>query len=110
MKIKNLCLNLIKEDKIIYRIYAYLEYDENNDNDEGEITFRHPMTGEKCTNVSDCLVGWSEMTDEDNNIRNILVDMVSEDTDLMQKAWDVDLIPSSLKFSSMKYGHINYYL
>lgn len=110
MKIKNLCLNLIEKDKIIYRMYAYLEYDENNNNDEGEITFRHPMTGERCANIKDCLVGWSEMTDEDNHIRNALVDMVSEDEDLLQKAWDTDLAPSGLKFSSMEYGHINYYL
>ena len=88
---KNLKLRLVGEnEEILFSFEAQLEYDEENEYDEGELRFMHPLTGEMYENPEACLAGWSEMNKDDETNRNNLVDMISEDEELLQKAWDSD--------------------
>ena len=88
---KNLKLRLVGEnEEILFSFEAQLEYDEENEYDEGELRFMHPFTGEMYTDIYQCLVGWSEMDEKDENSRHELANLISEDEDLLQKAWDSD--------------------
>lgn len=89
---KRVRFNLMKDDKLMYRINGVLEYDEANQYDDGELKFIHPMTGELYNNPKRCLEGWSSQNEETEQSRWTLADMICEDTDLMQKAWDLDTI------------------
>ena len=90
MKTKNFKVVLIENDKPIFDFNAQLEYNEENEYDEGEVTFMHPFTGEMYTDIHQCLVGWSEQNQDDNITRETLAYMVASDSDLLQRAWDID--------------------
>ena len=87
-KLLKLCL--IKDEKIVASLDAVLEYDESNELDEGEIKFIHPLTGELQETPKQCLQGWSEQLEKENEYRCTLVEMIQEEQDLLQRAWDVD--------------------
>lgn len=89
---KNLELKLVEGLETLVTVSAALEYDETNEYDEGVLYFQHPVTGEMFENVRDILVGWSEMDErEEKNIEE-LVELTIEDQDLLQKAWDLEVI------------------
>lgn len=89
---KELELRLVEGLETLASISTVLEYDETNEYDEGVLYFQHPITGEMFENVRDILVGWSEMDErEEKNIEE-LVELVIEDQDLLQKAWDMEEI------------------
>lgn len=93
MKTKEIGIELIdKDNRLKYSLGAILEYNEYNEHDDGELYFLHPFTGEQYTNPKDCFVGWSYQNEEHNEARQLLAEMICEDTDLMQKAWDLDTI------------------
>ena len=44
--------------------------------DEGEVTFMHPNSGDMYGNIYQCLVGWEEQNEKDNIARETLADMI----------------------------------
>lgn len=89
---KELELRLVEGLETLATVSVSLEYDETNEYDEGVLYFQHPMTGEMCESVKDILVGWSEMDErEESNIEK-LAQLIAEDNDLLQKAWDLEEI------------------
>ena len=95
--IKEFKVVLLENDEAVFDFYAQLEYDENNEYDEGEVTFMHPNSGDMYGNIYQCLVGWEEQNEKDNIARETLADMVYSDDDLLQKAWDIE------EFEEIKY-------
>lgn len=85
---KNLELRLIINNEVAATINAMLEFDNNNLYDEGFLSFQHPITGSMYENVRNIISGWTE----EYNYLDQLIDLITSDTDLMQKAHDLDII------------------
>lgn len=86
-KEKELELRLVEGLEVVASISATLET--VSEYDEGQVFFQNPVTGEMHERVRDILVGWTE-----EGIEGIeeLVELVAEDEDLLQKAWDMGII------------------
>jgi hypothetical protein len=71
-------------DEILCSLEAVTYYDDNNEFDEGETFYIHPMTGEQCQTIDQCFQGWSEQDEESNNNWNTLRELIKEDNDKEQ--------------------------
>ena len=87
---KELRFVLVENNEILFDLIGELEYDEQNEFDEGELVFQHPFTGDMYTDVKQCLMGWSEQNEADENTRWELAECILNDEDLMQKVWDIE--------------------
>lgn len=88
MEVKSTILRLLnEEDKVLCSIGAEVHYDENNEFDEGDIYFIHPMTGNKCELLEQCFSGWAEQEEEKNIQWILLKRRIKNDKELMQKIW-----------------------
>lgn len=57
---------------------------------DDNIYYYHPMTNEKCQELSQVLQGWSEQDEEEQAEWEKLVELVSDDDILEQRIWDND--------------------
>lgn len=87
---KNLKVRLIgNDDEVLYFFDAQLQY-ESEDDEEGELNFIQPLTGEMYTNIDHCLSGWGEMDKEQEDARQKLADLIRNDEFLLSNAWISD--------------------
>lgn len=96
-------------NEVKFNLNAELEYDKNNEFDEGELKFMHPFNGNMYSNPDACLLGWWEQNQEDEDNRWKLTDMIKNDEDIMQKVWDAETRKSG-RCDEVEYATINYYL
>lgn len=80
------------KDEVLLSISTVTYYDEENELDEGETFYIHPLTGSECQTVRQILQGWSEQDKEDNNNWNKLIEAIENDEELSQKIFDMDII------------------
>lgn len=71
-----------------FEVIVNIDYDEENEFDEGELSFNHVVTGSKCNMVDLVLQGWSEVEEEDNQKWETLINNMQNDSDLKQKIFD----------------------
>lgn len=72
-------------EKVLCSIAVEIFYNEENEFDEGDVFFIHPMTGSQCDTLDLCFVGWSEFDEESKNQWNNLRKQIENDSDLFQK-------------------------
>ena len=89
--VKNLKFRLVDDkNQVLFELAGQLEFDETNEFDEGELVFQHPFTGEMYTDVKQCMVGWSEQTEADEEARWELAEAIADDKELLELAWCED--------------------
>ncbi len=86
-------LRLINEsDVVVCSIESITFYDEENEFDEGETFYIHPLTASQCQTVGQCFQGWSEQDKESNNQWDTLREKIENDSELSQKIFNMDSI------------------
>ena len=63
-------------------------YNEWADFDEGEIFFRHPLTGDKVQTVNQILYGWEEQENDLQKHWECLVESIKSDKELIEKIFN----------------------
>ena len=84
---KNIRL-LDKDENILCSLEVVYSYNDN-DEDEGEVLFVHPMTGSYVEFARMCLQGWSEQDEADNINWWKLIECIEND-DLLNRFYDLD--------------------
>ncbi|MEG1482922.1 MAG: hypothetical protein RSA57_03890 [Cetobacterium sp.] len=74
--------------EILCEINTITYYDENNEFDEGETFYIHPLTGSECQTVNQIFQGWSD----ESKWLNTLAEEIKNDRDLSQKIFNMDII------------------
>lgn len=61
-------IKLYKDDiNFLCKINAKVYFDENNELDEGDVYFIHPLTGSEHENINSIFMNWKEAKDEYND-------------------------------------------
>ena len=86
--VKNLKFRLVDDkNQVLFELAGQLEFDETNEFDEGELSFQNPCSGDMYTDVKQCLMGWSEQNEADENARWELAEAIAGDEELLELAW-----------------------
>lgn len=81
---------LDNEENILCQLDTIINYEENDE--EIQVYYVHPLTGLISKTPKSCLQGWSEQNEIENNNWNILIENIINDIDLCQKLYDLEEI------------------
>lgn len=81
---------LDNEENILCQLDTIINYEENDE--EIQVYYIHPLTGLRSETPKSCLQGWSEQNENENNNWNILIENIINDIDLCQKLYDLEEI------------------
>lgn len=86
-------LSLLNDkEEILCNIECITYYDEDNEFDEGETFYIHPLTGSECQTIGICLQGWSELDSKEQANWDALIEKIKSDSVLSQKLFMMDNI------------------
>ena len=88
-KLKKIKL-LDDKENILCQLDTIINYEENDE--EIQVYYVHPLTSLRNENPKSCLQGWSEQNEIENNNWNILIENIINDIDLYQKLYDLEEI------------------
>ena len=84
-------IKLLDDKKnILCQLDTIINYEENDE--EIQVYYVHPLTSLRNENPKSCLQGWSEQNEIENNNWNILIENIINDIDLYQKLYDLEEI------------------
>lgn len=78
------------KENILCQLDTVINYEENDE--EIQVYYVHPLTSLRNENPKSCLQGWSEQNEIENNNWNILIENIINDIDLYQKLYDLEEI------------------
>lgn len=79
-------------DEVLCELGVIIYYDENDEFDEGESFYIHPLTGSECLTTDQVNQGWSEQNPVYQDQWDNLIYQVDNDMDLYQKVWDMEVV------------------
>ena len=88
-KLKKIKL-LDDKENILCQLDTIINYEENDE--EIQVYYVHPLTSLRNENPKSCLQGWSEQNEIENNNWNILIENIINDINLYQKLYDLEEI------------------
>ena len=81
---------LDNKENILCQLDTIINYEENDE--EIQVYYVHPLTALRCETPKSCLQGWREQNENENNNWNILIENIINDIDLYQKLYDLEEI------------------
>ena len=88
-KLKKIKL-LDDKENILCQLDTIINYEENDE--EIQVYYVHPLTNLRNENPKSCLQSWSEQNEIENNNWNILIENIINDINLYQKLYDLEEI------------------